>query len=118
MMRRLRLVIFQEGPGCWTVRGLEHDLAGEGRTIGQAVRSVTRIVHAHTEFDRRHDHLPLCAFPPAAQSFWNAFAAGTPIPLEQLGVVPPPGWNVEAAFATRIPMQPRMCATQSAALRA
>jgi hypothetical protein len=103
MTRRLRLVIFQVPPGLWIVRGLEHDLSAEARTIGQAVRALTALVQAHTEFDARHDHLALSAFAPAAQIYWNAYATGTTIPLEQLGVDPPAGWQIEVAFAVRIP---------------
>lgn len=105
--RRLRFVIFLDAPGLWVVRGLEHDLTAEAHTIGQAVRSVTRLVLAHAEFDARHHLDPLSAFPAAAQSYWNAYAAGTPIPLEQLGVVAPEGWDIHAAFATRLPCEPQ-----------
>ena len=105
--RRLRFVIFQDASGLWVIRGLEHDLAAEARTIGQALRSIARLVQAHTEFDLRHDHLPLSAFPPSAQTYWNAYAAGTQIPLSQLGVVPPAGWDIQAAFATRLPCEQR-----------
>jgi hypothetical protein len=101
--QRLRLVIFQDEPGLWLARGLEHDLAAEGSTITQAIRSVARLVQAHSEFDLRHDHVPLSAFPPAAQTYWNAFATGTAVALEPLGVVPPDGWEIQAAFATRLP---------------
>jgi len=105
--KRLRFVIFQDAPGLWLVRGLEHDLAAEARTIGQAVRSIVRLVQAHTEFDFRHNHAPLSAFPPSAQTYWNAYAAGTPIPLAQLGVAAPAGWDIQAAFATRLPCEER-----------
>jgi len=105
--KRLRFVIFQDAPGLWLVRGLEHDLAAEARTIGQAVRSILRLVQAHTEFDFRHNHAPLSAFPASAQTYWNAYAAGTPIPLAQLGLVPPSGWDIQAAFATRLPCEER-----------
>jgi hypothetical protein len=99
--QRLRLVIFQDAPGVWLVRGLEHDLGAEAHTIGEAIRSALRLVEAHTAFDLRHDHRPLAAFPPAAQKYWNAFASGTPVPLTQFGVTPPLQWDVQAAFATR-----------------
>jgi len=105
--KRLRLVVFQEEPGLWLVRGLEHDLAAEARTIGEAIRAAMRFVQAHTAFDLRHDHLPLAAFPPAAQKYWNAFATGTPVSLQQLGITPNPDWLVEAAFATRCPAETR-----------
>ncbi|HEY1912018.1 MAG TPA: hypothetical protein VGG73_13925 [Vicinamibacterales bacterium] len=99
--KRLRLVIFQEAPGLWLVRGLEHDLGAEARTIGEAVRSALRFVEAHTAFDIRHDHLPLAAFPPASPRYWNAYASGAPVPLTQFGVTAPPEWDIHAAFATR-----------------
>jgi hypothetical protein len=50
----------------------------------------------------RHDHLPLAAFPPAAQKYWNAYAAGTAVSLPQLGIAPQPEWQIEAAFTTRL----------------
>jgi hypothetical protein len=103
--RRVRFVIFLDAPGLWVVRGLEHDLTAEAHTIGQAMRSVTRMLQAHADFDMRHHLDPLSAFPSAPQSYWNAFAAGTTISLEQLGVVPPEGWDIRAAFATRLPSE-------------
>jgi hypothetical protein len=100
-------VVFQEQPGLWLVRGLEHDLGAEARTIGEAIRAAMQFVQAHTAFDIRHDHLPLAAFPPAPQKYWNAFAAGTPLSLQQLGIVSSPDWQIEAAFATRCPAEGR-----------
>lgn len=97
--KRLRLVIFPDAPGVWIVRGLEHDLGAEARTIGEAVRAALRFVQAHTAFDIRHDHLPLAAFPPSPQKYWNAFAAGTAVPLEQLGIDAAPDWDIQLAFA-------------------
>jgi hypothetical protein len=111
-------VIFQDAPGLWRVRALEHDLAAEGKTIGQAVRAVTRVVNAHTAFDLRHDHPPLAAFPPAAQTYWNAFAAGTEVPLNDLGIAAPAGWEMQAAFATRLPSDVTRHAAFACALRA
>jgi hypothetical protein len=98
--KRLRLVVFQEAPGLWLVRGLEHDVCAEARTIGMAVRAAMEFVQAHTAFDIRHDHLPLAAFPPASQKYWNAYATGTPVSLEQFGVFAPSGWEIHASFAT------------------
>ena len=106
--RRLRFVIFLDGPGLWVARGLEHDLTAEAHTIGQALRSAARLVIAHAEFDLRHHLEPLSAFPAAAQSYWNAYAAGTPVPLVQLGIVAPPGWEIHASFATRLPSEPQL----------
>jgi hypothetical protein len=105
--KRLRLVVFQEEPGVWLVRGLEHDLGAEAHTIGQAIRAAMQFVQAHTAFDMRHDHQPLAAFPPAAQKYWNAYATGTAVSLPQLGIVPQSEWQIEAAFATRCPTDDR-----------
>jgi hypothetical protein len=117
MTRRLRLVIFQLPPGVWVVRGLEHDLSAEAGTIGQAVRAVAALVNAHTDFDARHGHAPLSAFAPAAQRYWNAYAAGTAIPLMQLGVDAPQGWDVQVAFAVRPPAEQSLRQPSQAAPR-
>ena len=103
MQKRLRLVIFQEEPGLWMVRGLEHDLGAEARTIGEAIRAAMQCVTAHTAFDHRHAHQPLAAFPPASQKYWNAYTSGTPVSLTQLAIAPPPDWQIEAAVASRVP---------------
>jgi hypothetical protein len=103
--QRIRLVIFQMAPATWIVRGLEHDIVAEGPTIGGAVRAVVRFIYAQSTYDERHSHLPLAVFPPASQRYWNAFAAGTLVPLDQLGVVAPNGWEIQAAFATRLPCE-------------
>src|SRR4051812_19721022 len=95
---RLRLVIFQEAPGLWVARGLEHDLGAEARSIGGAVRAVLQLVEAHTAFDIRHAHVPLSAFTAAPQVYWNAFASGMEIPLEQIGVQVPTDWDIHLAF--------------------
>jgi hypothetical protein len=106
--KRLRLVVFQEEPGLWLVRGLEHDLGAEARTIGEAIRAAMQFVQAHTAHDLRHDRLPLAAFPPAAQKYWNAYTMGTPVSLQQLGIVPSADWVIEAAFATRCPADAKL----------
>ena len=102
-MNRLRLVIFQEAPGLWVARGLEHDLGAEARSIGGAVRAVLRLIEAHTAFDLRHAHQPLSAFTAAPQAYWNAYAGGLEIPLEQIGVTTPGNWEIHLAFAGRQP---------------
>jgi hypothetical protein len=99
---RLRLVIFQEAPSVWIVRGLEHDFITEGRTIGSALRAAIGFLQAHLAYDSRHDHAPLVAFRPAAQVFWSAYSAGTPIALSQLGIAAPSDWDVSAAVAHRV----------------
>jgi hypothetical protein len=98
--KRLRLVIFSAAPGLWIVRGLEHDLGAEARTIGEAVRAAMRFVQAHTAFDIRHDHLPLEAFPASPRKYWNAFAAGTAVPLSQLGITSPDEWDIQLSCAS------------------
>lgn len=103
--QRLRLVIFQMAPASWIVRGLEHDIVAEGQTIGGAMRAAIRFIEAQSAFDIRHSHPPLSVFPAASQRYWNAYAAGTPVPLDQLGVSAPDGWDLHAAFATRLPFE-------------
>ena len=77
---RLRILVFPETHGTWTARGLEHDLAAEGRTIESAVDTLLRIARAHVAFDRRHNREPLSAFAPAPQLYWNAFVGATRLP--------------------------------------
>jgi hypothetical protein len=100
---RLRLVILQETPGFWLVRGLEHDVAVEGRSIGTAVRAAVGFVEAHTAFDTRHDLRPLSAFPPSPPKYWDAYGAGSPVALGQLGITAPAGWDICAAVARSRP---------------
>jgi hypothetical protein len=83
------------------VRGLEHDVVVEGRSIGLAVRAAIGFVQDHTAYDRCHDLTPLSAYPPAPPSYWNAYGAGTPGALSQLGVTVPSGWDIHAAVAHR-----------------
>ena len=101
--QRLRFVIVHETPGVWLVRGLEHDVVVEGRSIGVAVRAAISFVQAHNAFDVRHDLMPLSAFPPAPPSYWQAYGAGTPLSLTQLGITPPDDWEICAAVAHRRP---------------
>ena len=116
--KRLRLVIFQEAPGLWLARGLEHDLSAEARSIGEGVRALLRLVDAHTAFDQRHAHAPLSAFPPAPQVYWNAFAGGMEVSLAQLGVALSDDWDVHVAFATRRPWEERRFQEQRRPVRA
>jgi hypothetical protein len=105
---RLRFLVFQETPGLWLVRGLEHDFLAEGRSIGAALRAALGFVQAHTAFDVRHDHEPLCAFRAAPQEYWNAYTAGTPLSLAQLGIAPISDWEICAAVAHRRPCERRL----------
>ena len=63
---RLRILVFPETHGTWTARGLEHDLAAEGRTIEAAVDTLLKIARAHVAYDRRHNREPLSAFAPCS----------------------------------------------------
>lgn len=105
----LHVLVFQEMPGMWMGRGLEHDILTEARTIGEALRAIVRLVIAHSAFDQRHRRAPLSAFGTAPQSCWNAFTSGTPVTLAQLGIEQPDAWHIVAAIAHRRPMAiPRM----------
>jgi hypothetical protein len=101
--RRLRFVVLQETPGIWLVRGLEHDVSVEARSIGGALRAAVGLVAAHTAFDRRHALSPLSAFPAAPQGYWNAYNAGTLVSLTQLGIASPGGWEISASISHRRP---------------
>jgi hypothetical protein len=104
---RLSLVVYQDVPGVWVGRSIEHDLTVEGRSVGETVRALLRLIEAHSAFDARHDRMPLSAFRPAPQCCWNAFSAGTPIPLTQLGVLAPRKWDISVAIARHRPSERR-----------
>ena len=101
--KQLSIVLYQETPGVWVGRCIEHDLSAEGRTIGETVRAILRLVDAHTLFDARHDHPPLSAFRAAPQAYSNAFSAGTHITLDQLGAIATPPWEIPASIARHRP---------------
>lgn len=105
---RLSLVVYQDLPGLWVGRGIEHDLTAEGRSIGETVRAVLRMVQAHAAFDSRHHREPLSAFRPAPQSCWNAYSAGTQVPLAQLGALPLHNWDIAVAIARTRPNETRL----------
>jgi hypothetical protein len=69
----LRVLVYQDLPGLWVARTLEHDIVVEGQTIDEAVDAIMRIVVAHVEFDQRHGRHPLSAFPAAPARYWTAF---------------------------------------------
>ena len=77
MATRLRILVFEEPPGVWIARALEHDMLAEGETIELAVNAILRIIRAHIEFDRRHNREPLSGFRAAPQVYWNAFSRAT-----------------------------------------
>jgi len=68
-------VVFQEEPGPGWFEA-SNTIWVPKRTIGEAIRAAMQFVQAHTAFDVRPRSLPLAAFPPAAQKYWNAFRDG------------------------------------------
>jgi hypothetical protein len=76
---RLTILVFPEVHGQWTARGLEHDLAAEGRTVESALDTLLRVVSAHIEYDLRHNRRPLSAFATAPRLYWSAFKHGVPL---------------------------------------
>jgi hypothetical protein len=79
MTIRLRILVFEEPPGVWIARALEHDVLAEGHTIESAVQAILRVIRAHIEFDRRHNREPLSGFRAAPQVYWNAFSRAKPL---------------------------------------
>ena len=73
----LRILLYQDLPGLWVARTLEHDIIVEGRTVDEAIDAILRIVVAHVEFDQRHGRHPLSAFPEAPARYWTAFEASS-----------------------------------------
>ena len=56
---RLRILVFPETHGTWTARGLEHDLAAEGRkelVAGERLVGLDQFVCRHV-----HAHFPVAA---------------------------------------------------------
>ncbi|HEY7290945.1 MAG TPA: hypothetical protein VH583_13995 [Vicinamibacterales bacterium] len=105
---RLSLVVYQDLPGVWVGRGIEHDLTAEGSSIGETVRALLRMIQAHTAFDTRHERAPLSAFRPAPQSCWNAFSGGIPVPLADFGALAPADWQISVAIARYRPSERRV----------
>jgi hypothetical protein len=101
---RLRILVFEDLPGIWTARALEHDLLAEGRTMEAAVHAVLRIMRAHIEFDRRHNREPLSGFGAAPQVYWNAFTRALPLAwASRLAAMLPLSAEVAAAVALERP---------------
>ena len=101
---RIRILVFEDLPGIWTARALEHDLLAEGRTIDSAVHALLRIIRAHIDYDRRHNRDPLSSFRAAPQTYWNAFTRATPLGwASRLAGALPIGAQVVAAVAMERP---------------
>jgi hypothetical protein len=75
----LHVLVFQDLPGRWWARSLEHDLAVEGRNFDAVVDRILQLIFAHIDFDRRHGRVPLSAFPAAPRRFWEAFSRARPV---------------------------------------
>ena len=110
--RRLRLVIFHDGPRIWRARGLEHDFVIEACTISEAVRMAIRLVEEHTAGDLRPFHTPLTELLPAPERCWSAYMTGTPISLREIGVDLPDNWEICVAVAYRHPVDGESAARQ------
>lgn len=83
--RGLRVLVFQRLRGTWVARGLEHDLAVEGRSLASVIDRIHQLVLAHVAFDRRHGRAPLSTFPAAPRRFWDAFERATRLPTRKSG---------------------------------
>ena len=104
---RVRILVFEDLPGIWTARALEHDLLAEGRTIDSAVHAVLRIIRAHIDYDRRHNRDPLSGFRAAPQVYWNAFTRAAPLGwASRLAGALPIGAEVVVAVALERPRTP------------
>jgi len=101
----VRILVFEDLPGIWTARSLEHDIVAESRTIEMAIQAVVRIMRAHADFDRRHNRAPLTTFRAAPQMYWNAYRQGTPLEwASQLGLAfPGLTARISVAVATERP---------------
>jgi hypothetical protein len=64
----LRVLLFQDLPGRWSARSLEHDVAVDGRNLEIVIDRILQLIFAHIDFDRRHGRAPLSTFPPAPPS--------------------------------------------------
>ena len=108
-MTGLRILVFEDLPGVWVARALEHDVIAEARTMDLAAARLLGILGAHIEFDRRHNREPLSAFAAAPQPYWNAFARATvagPDVLPLSANMPWPG-GLAIAVARERPCQGR-----------
>jgi hypothetical protein len=76
---RLHVLLFENLPGIWVARGLEHDIAVEALSVRDACESLLQFVRAHIAFDKRHRLEPLASFPTAPSSCWYAFAKASPL---------------------------------------
>ncbi|MGE5242876.1 MAG: hypothetical protein ACM3SQ_01430 [Betaproteobacteria bacterium] len=104
-MNGLRILVFEELPGTWIARALEHDAIAEARTMDLAVARLLGFLGAHIEFDRRHRREPLSAFAVAPQLYWTAFARATLACAELLPLATTMPWPgcITVAVATERP---------------
>lgn len=104
--RGLRVLLFQKMRGVWVARGLEHDLAVEGRSLESVVDSIHRLVSAHADFDRRHGRAPLSPFPAAPSRYWQAFERARPLPVRHESSNEPYIGPITIAVSSEDPIEP------------
>jgi hypothetical protein len=104
--RGLRVLLFQKMRGVWVARGLEHDLAVEGRSLESVVESIHRLVNAHVDFDRRHGHVPLSPFPAAPSRYWQAFERAQPLAIQNEPASEACFGPIMIAVSTEDPLEP------------
>lgn len=69
------VLLFQEG-NLWVAQGLEHDIAAQGATIGDAKRSFERVFVGQILVDIHHDKEPLSGIQAAPKKYWDMFEHG------------------------------------------
>jgi hypothetical protein len=92
--------------GVWVARGLEHDLAVEGRSLESVVDSIHRLVNAHVDFDRRHGRAPLSPFPAAPSRYWQAFERAEPLTVPNESSGEPLFGPIMIAVSSEDPLEP------------
>lgn len=87
---RLRVLIFEDGPGVWVAQVLEKDMAAHGPTPHAALKAVQLVLQAHVNFDTRLKRPALSMLEPAPQEFFEAYDEAEPlaIPSEQTSRLP------------------------------
>jgi hypothetical protein len=111
----LRVLMFQDLPGHWAARCLEHNVTVEGRSFEIVLERILQVIFAHIDFDRRHGRKPLSTFPASPRHYFDAFPKARPVhrvtrstdPQQVFGVVlvsvsdhrPMPARSVPAVWA-------------------
>ena len=79
LQQPLRVLLYQDLPGRWSARSLEHDVAVDGRSLDFVIDGILQLIFAHIDYDRRHGRPPLSTFPPAPRRYWEAFDRSRPV---------------------------------------